>query len=47
MSLHEYAGFIAEKKLIGLTCGDIAAALCTQFGTRRGFFREKCAEMVC
>ncbi len=48
MSLHEYAGFIAEKKLIGLTCGDIAAALCTQFGTRRGFsernVRRWCAE---
>ncbi len=48
MSLHEYAGFIAEKKQIGLTCGDIAAALCTQFGTRQGFsernVRRWCAE---
>ncbi|CAL8270603.1 unnamed protein product [Arctogadus glacialis] len=48
MALHEYAGFISEHRNNGMSCGDIATALCTQFGTTRGFsernVRRWCAE---
>ena len=50
MSLHEYAGFIAENRINGMSCGDITAALCTQFGTTQVFsernVRRWCAEQV-
>ena len=48
MSLHEHAGFISENRQHGMSCGDIAAALCTQFGTTQGFsernVRRWCAD---
>ena len=48
MSLNEYADFITEKRRNRESCSDIAAALCTQFGTARGFsdrnVRRWCAE---
>ena len=48
MSLHEHADFITDKRRNGMSCGDIAAALCAQFGTARGFsdrnVRRWCAQ---
>uniref|UniRef100_A0A1A8QU98 Si:ch211-227p7.1 n=2 Tax=Nothobranchius rachovii TaxID=451742 RepID=A0A1A8QU98_9TELE len=49
MALHEFADFIKAKRITGMSCGDIAAALCHEFGTaRRGFsernVRRWCAE---
>lgn len=34
--LHEYAGFVAENRLHGKSCGEPATA---QFGATQGFYR--------
>lgn len=48
MFLDEYASFILENRKNGMSCGDIAAALGSQFGTIQGFsersVRRWCAE---
>ena len=48
MFLDEYASFILENRKNGMSCGDIAAALGSQFGTIRGFsersVRSRCAQ---
>ena len=48
MFLDEYASFILENRKNGMSCGDIAAALGSQFGTIRGFsersVRRWCAQ---
>lgn len=36
MFLDEYASFILENRKNGMSCGDIAAALGSQFGNIRG-----------
>ncbi len=48
MSLDEYTDFLLQNRTNGMSCSEIAAALCTQFGMRRGFsernVRRWCAE---
>lgn len=44
MSLHTYAGFIAEKRLNEKSCGDIAPAPCTRNKVHLRIKRKSCAE---
>lgn len=37
MSLDQYSDFIKHKRLSGMACADIAAALTGHFGSLRGF----------